>query len=271
MTSYLELSVPEFVADSHAIVTITDHGLNPWACRRKTGAAMGGFMSIRFELTREAPIWRIVKREMEWSGTTVCGFSPEEEARIARLEREDSLLREIISPMAGTYRVVVLFGSGDSSVVFTRTELHPRSSIRDRRQQDAGEDEYRPINGYYLATCSAGSTDSIPASFGPCLQSYYAVSLEPIVTKPESTTWHGEIDPLVEITFLDSRASVRNEAQQLFGASEKTRDPEWYFMPGTWITYQDGHVRYEWTIKQGRELAYKVRAERISDRTLNSR
>jgi len=191
---------------------------------------------------------------------------------MARLEREDSLLRETISPVAGTYRVTIVFGSGDSSVLFTRTELHPTSSLRSRRSEDAGGDEYRPIVGYYLATCSAASVDSIPPQFsGLCLQSYYAVSLQAIVKTPDSTVWHGEVDPLVEVTFLDPRATVRNEAHHLFGVSEEARDPEWYFMPGTWAVYNDHRVRHDWTVKDGRQLVYQVRAERISVQTLRSR
>lgn len=191
---------------------------------------------------------------------------------MARLQREDSLLRANPSPVAGTYRVTIVFESGDSSVVFTRTETHPMSSIRSRRRDDAADDEDRPIIGYYLATCSAASVDSIPPEFGPCLQSYYAVSVDPIVVTSDSTVFHGEVDPLVEVTFLDSRAALRKQAHDLFGAGEgdDARDPQWYYMPGTWIVYADRRVRHDWTVMQGPRLAYRVRAERISTETLRS-
>lgn len=274
MTSFLELGVPQFTTDSRATVAVTDHGLNPWACRRKTGAVMGGVMWWQFELARNDQAWTVVKKKMNMGGTTFCGFSPEEEARMARVNREDSLLRANPSPVAGTYRVTIVFESGDSSVVFTRTEAHPMSSIRDNRRPDPGDDEVRPIVGYYLATCSAASIDSIPAEFsGLCLQSYYAVSIEPIAVASDSTLFHGEVDPLVEVTFLDSRAAVRTEAHDVFGASEAegARNSQWYFMPGTWIVYADRRVRHDWTVMQGPRLAYRVRAELVSTETLRSR
>jgi hypothetical protein len=271
MTSFLSLSDPNIGPDSAATVMVSDEALNPTACRRKAGASMGGFMSMQFDLARENGNWRVMKKQMGSAGTTVCGFTAEEEAGIARLEREDSLLRQTKSPVAGTYRVTVTFGSGDSSVFYARTELHPMSSIRERRRDDVQREDYQPIIGYYLATCSAPSLDSLPPTFSyPCLQSYYAVSVDPILTETDSTLWHGEIEPLVEVVHLDSRGAVRSEAQSLFGASEE-RGQDWYFMPGTWVTYTDGHVRHDWTVAQAGELAYRVRANRISQVTLASR
>lgn len=147
------------------------------------------------------------------------------------------------------------------------------SAIRERRREDVARDDYRPILGYDLATCSATSVDSIPKTFlsRPCLQTYYTVSNVPILAAPDSTLWHGELDPLVEVTFLDPRPRVQHEARNLFGASEELRDPDWYYMPGSWVTYGDGRVRHIWKVMQGPHLIYEVRADRISRKTLTSR
>ena len=272
MTSFLDLVRPEMVADSSATVTVTDHGRNPAACRAKAGAVMGGFMSMRFEVVRDKGAWAVRKKDMEMAGTTICGFTAEEEARMARLAREDSLLREEVSIIAGTYRVTVTFESGDSSVLFFRTELHPMSALRDRGRDDLLDRGEHKINGYYIATCAAGSVDSIPNTFSfPCLQSYFALSLRPIATTPDSVTWHGDLDPLAEVSLRDPSLTIRAKAESLFGVSERGRDNEWYFMPGVWITYKDGRVRHLWTVKDGTHIAYRVRADRISTETLVSR
>jgi hypothetical protein len=170
--------------------------------------------------------------------------------------------------VAGTYRVTVRFATGDSSVLYSRTEPRPMSTIRDRRKADAIRDEDRPILGYYLATCSAASVDSLtPTFYGRCLQSYYAVSVAP-VGEGADTVWHGDVGPIVEVTWLDPRARVRDLAHSLFGSDDDGRGADWYFMPGQWITSRGGHVRFEWTVKRGDELLYAVRAERISGKTL---
>ncbi len=272
MTTFLRLAQPVFTSDSAATVEVSDEALNPAACRRHAGAILGGVMQTRVDLRERGELWAVVGSTMEIGGTTVCGFTPEDEARAARLGREDSLLRETGSPVAGTYRVTLFFGSGDSAVLYTRTELHPMSSIRDRRRDDVARDGYKPILGYDLATCSAASVDSLPGSFsGSCLQSYYAVSVVPIANFADSTLWHGQVDPLVEVTFLDPRAAVRVEARSLFGASEAADNSDWYFMPEIWITHRDGRVRLDYTVMRGTEVAYKVRADRISLETLVSR
>ncbi len=272
MTSFLELAPPDVATDSSAIVAVTDHGSNPAACRAKAGAVMGGFMSMRFEVVRDNGGWTVRKKSMEMAGTTFCGFTPEEEARMAHVAREDSLLREQVSVIAGTYRVTVTFASGDSSVLFFRTERNPMSAIRRRRRDDVLRKGEHKIEGYYLATCAAASVDSLPATFSfPCLQSYFALSLRPVVTTTDSTIWHGEVDPLAEVSLRDPSLGVRTEAEGLFGVSERNRDKDWYFMPGVWITYKDGRVRHVWTIMDGAHIAYRVHADRISTETLVSR
>ena len=272
LTTYVSLDLPGLRADTLR-VAVKETGVNPRQCQE--GQSFVGGWDRSFLLTRQNGQWTVAGPDpgLEWSWSGVCGQpAPEEAARIARLEREDSLLRETISPIAGTYRVAVIFSSGDSSIFYSRTELHPMGAIRGRRREDAAGDDYKPILGYYLATCSAASVSSLPKRFGfPCLQSYYAVSTAPIVTTPDSTLWHGEVEPLVEVTYLDPRPAVQSEAHALFGASEELRDAEWYYMPGVWVVSHDGRVRHDWRITRGSQLVYRVRADRISRKTLASR
>jgi hypothetical protein len=269
-TSFLRLSDPDIRGDS-ATIDVSDEAMNPTACRRKAGATMGGLMTTRFTLARNGAVWRIVKQTMGLAGTTVCGFTPDEEAHTARQEREDSLLRAAASPMAGTYKVTITFASGDSSVLYSRTESHPMSAIRARRQWDVSSDQYRPVLGYYLPACTAATVDSLPPTFyGRCLQSYYAVSVAPVIDSAANTIWHGDVDPLVEVTFIDRRPQIRHLARSLFGAREASESTDWYYMPGQWVTTARGDVRFEWSASSGTEVVYSVRAERISRKTLQS-
>jgi len=173
-------------------------------------------------------------------------------------------LRLITSPVAGTFRVTVSFGSGDSTVLYARTELHPMSPVT-RRGPDHGPS--RPFVGYYLMCQYAATLRDLPKDYQGRHTSYHAVSLKPVLVTEDSSVWRGEVDPLVEVTFLDPRESVRSHAESLFGASEEARDPSWYFLPGIWVTYPNGRVRYEWTVRRGSQLLYAVRAERTSNET----
>lgn len=266
-SSFLTLDDPQWDSDTAATVQLSDEALNPAACRRHAGASMGGFSGAGVHVRRRADGWRVVEVSYGLAGSTVCGLSAAEEARMARLQREDSLLRETVSPVAGTYRVTVLFGTGDSSVLFAQTERHPMSSIRERRLSDLRRERDRPIVGYYLMTRSASTLEELQKPHGWLPQSYYAVSIAPLAHAQDSTAWHGDVDPLVDVDFLDSRAAVREEAHALYGVGEKTRADDWYFMPGTWLTYPDGRARFAWTVRRDSSLAYVVRAVRISQET----
>ena len=169
----------------------------------------------------------------------------------------------IASPVAGTFRVVVVFGSGDSSVLFARTELHPTSPVTRRRVDEPSAS----FVGYYLMAQYAGTIRELPTEYQGRNTSYHAVSLKPISSNQDSSVWRGEVDPLVQVKFLDLRESVKRLAESLYGASEEVRDSSWYFLPGFWITYPNGRVRYEWTGRRGSRLLYAVRAERMSTET----
>lgn len=177
-----------------------------------------------------------------------------------RRHAEDERVRSRASPLAGTYRVVVVFGSGDSSVVYARTERSPMSTVRSRRRDGEGDDS---IVGYYLMSQYAASARDLPLDDRRRNTSYHAVSLLPVLESRDSSVWRGSVNPLVEVTFLDPRPAVRVQARALFGAGDEGRDSLWYYFPGKWITYPDGHARFEWKAGVGRDT-YFVRAERIS-------
>ena len=172
-------------------------------------------------------------------------------------------VRQISSPMAGTFRVTVLFGTGDSTVMYARADPHPRSAIYERGREDVRGPREHPI-GYYLTTRYEASPSDLDAAGGDGVALYHAAALTPSLVTKDSSVWRGEVDPLVAVTFLDVRAAVRQHAHSLFGTSERVRDPDWYFLPGIWVSYPSGRLRYEWTARSGTTLLYAVRAERIA-------
>lgn len=271
MTSFLSLSNPQVVDDTTATVMVTDVGTDPAACRRHAGTIMTGDEEMQVDLRRRGA-WVVTDAAFVMGGTGSCGDTPAEQQRMARLGREDSLLQRTSSPVAGTYRVVLYLGSGDSSILFARTKVHPDCcGIRERRRGDASSDEYRPILGYYLSVCVATSLSDLgtpcPDAFS---QTMWAVSVEPVSANGDSSVWRGEVDPLVEVNHFDPREAVRQGARDLFHASEDLRDPSWYFMPGRWITYRDGRARFTWTLTRGTALAFKVVADRISAQSIDN-
>jgi hypothetical protein len=175
---------------------------------------------------------------------------------------DEARIHLLAPPMAGTYRVVVTFATGDSSVLYARTESRAMSGIRGRRQEDVSK-RNQPLIGYYFNAYVANSVRDLGGDESRLHYSYFAASLSPATQSRDSIVWHGELDPLVEITFLDRRAAVRTLARSLFGESEEVRDPSWYYMPGTWVSYSNGRVRYEWIGRRGSTLVYAVRAERL--------
>lgn len=271
MTSFLSLGNPQFIDDTSATVDVSDVGTDPAACRRHAGTIMTGDEDMRVDVRRRGS-WVVTNAAFVMGGTGFCGETPAEQQRMARLGREDSLLQRTSSPVAGTYRVVLYLGSGDSSVLFARTKIHPDCcGIRERRRGEGSSDEYRPILGYYLSVCVATSLSDLgtrcPDAFS---QTMWAVSVDPVSANSDSSVWRGEIEPLVEVHHFDARESVRQGAKDLYRASEELRDPSWYFMPGTWITYRDGRARFTWTLTRGATLAFKVVADRLSTQSIEN-
>lgn len=270
-TTFLTPSTPTFSTDSTATLDLADAVMDPGACRRKAGVFMGGIMVTGIDLHRRNGRWHVTGTRPRIHAGTACGFTPEEEARTARREQADSLLRERVTPIAGTYRVTLTFGLGDSAVFYTRTERHPMSALRAASLADLADEGERQIIGYYVMSYSAASPESLPPRGRRRLQTYYAVSTEPIATGSDSSIWRGDVDALVEVTLLDERPEVRAAAQSLFGADDDLRDSSWYFMPGTWVVHTDGRARYDWRLMRGSTLLYRLQAVRISRETAPSR
>ena len=268
-TSFLNLADPQFEDDSSASVMVSDVGMDPTACRRHAGATMTGDEQMRVELRRRGA-WEVVNARFVIGGSGFCGFTPTEQQRMARLDHEESLLRQIASPVAGTYRVILHFGAtGDSSVLFMRTQVHPDCCGLRRTARARNDDRYHPLVGYYLSGRAATSVERLGEDSSAYPMRFWAVSMKPVAILGDSSVWRGEIDPLGEVNQLDPRAAVRLEARGLFKVSEDLRDSAWYFLPGLFVLHSDGRVHFYWRENRGQELVYDVVADRISSTVIN--
>ena len=174
------------------------------------------------------------------------------------------------SPIAGTYRFVVTLGKGDSVVVYARTERLPMSTLRRHRRDELGGDD-RPAVGYYLMAQWAAKPGDLPQSYDERgFTAQIAAATVPFLETRDSAVWRGDAEPLRAVAEFAPTPRQRTAARRLFGRSESLRDPEWYFLPGSWIVAGDGRVRFEWTVVRDRRLVFEVRGERISLDVLSS-
>lgn len=104
--TFLTPSLPTFPTDATAALDLTDAVMDPAACRRKAGVFLGGTMMTGVDLHRQNGGWRVVGTSPRIHASTACGFTPQEEERMARRQQDDSLLRERLTPIAGTYRLL---------------------------------------------------------------------------------------------------------------------------------------------------------------------
>ncbi len=177
-------------------------------------------------------------------------------------------LRMLKSPIAGTYSVDVILGTGEVSSFLMRTESGPMSAIRARTRYD--REPTNPIIGYYLMAHWPKGGGTFPSERVGSL--YVAVSLDSTSYGPDSTVWRGSIDSALETAALEApNAEESAKYEDLFAVAEELTDPDYYYMPGHWVRGPDGVVRYSFVIERDGELIFKVIAERISEATVSGR
>ncbi len=171
-------------------------------------------------------------------------------------------LRRIDPPIVGTYRVVVDFVGIDSSVVYMRTAPRAASRLHAWTRTELRNDG--AAIGYYLRADGAPTPDAFANGPDVATDGFFAIALEPISETADSTVWRGDFDIMRAVLRLEGRPVVRDEAARLARRWDELRDPEWYFLPGYWIKYRDGRVRFEWEGRRGDRVVVTMRAERIS-------
>lgn len=267
MSTYVQLALPTFLADTVARIRVVDIALNPAACRGELGFGhfFGGEMETELELRLRRSHWTIVTRSMISHATTVCSrLTPEEQERGDRIAAEDSAMRSTPSPIAGTWRYVIRLPSGDSAVIFSRTQQHPMTSLRAWRRDDVSSDTILPINGYTLMAVCTLSEGGLPLSYGGgrATTCYHSASAMAVSSSEDSATYRGDSSAELAAWIALQGQPIASELRTAL--TESARDSMAYYLPGYWTTYSNGNARFDWTIsKDGRVLAV-VSGRRVS-------
>jgi len=275
ITTFLTLGDPVHLGGDSVSVSVDESAVNPADCRRTE--TLGGSEMWDMLLVGRDTSWAVVPGHagMMIGSTWSCGNPPPaEQARRSRIAREDSVVWRTPSPVAGTYRFVVRLPNRDSVVVFSRTETYPMEPFRAWKEHDVSK-EGVPITGYNLmADCALGDT-SLSERAARDLRTgvitcYHSVSVAPVLTSTDSTVWRGDPDAAGSAWILEQHTAMEPELHAIL--VDDPADSNVYYMPGYWIVYRNGRVRFRRVIHDstGAVLA-TVTGERVSSTVLQGR
>ena len=185
---------------------------------------------------------------------------------IVRFDTEERRVALIKSPIVGTYRFVFRVPPGDSLVMYARTDARPWGTERARYEVGTLEDSAsdRAAIGYSLLTAWAASPRGLPRETKKA-SSQVAISLTPILETPDSSVWRGNEEALDRELNPDFWNRVIYRRYPLIGSM---RNKDWYYMPGFWIIYRDGTVRYRHQVEQDGVIILSIVGEWISTETM---
>ena len=184
--------------------------------------------------------------------------------------------RDRPSPIAGTYRVVYRAGSGDSSVLYARTERHPTSlHLSDRvvPPDTAGLDNRWPI-GHNLLVQVAPTLTELPserlsAADPRSIQGYFEVvdsatrrTPSDTLVLPGSIDLHGQAARMARDSA--TRASIEAAVAHQVAAQRELYSRRQPGAIGRFIIAADGRARYELVMERDGLPVLVVRADRIS-------
>jgi hypothetical protein len=263
LTTYLAISQPTRLRGDTIWVRTDEAVLNPAECRMHQ-AFVGGWQRAWLLVQRDG-VWRVVgpDRFSETSSSGLCGTPPPEV--VARM-REDSLLRSIVSPIAGTYRFTVTLSTGDSTRVYSRTEMKPMESLRGWKRDDPNT---LPIAGYYVMAVCALDERTLPKRYTNAHSitgCYHSVSVQPVYQDRDSSIFRGDPEAGDAAALLLWEKPFKQDLYPDLNGDY--RDSSAYYMPGFWTVYANGRVRFEWVIRNAGRVLVTVRGERISSATL---
>ena len=265
LTTYLAMGRPTRGGGDTVNVRTYENVLNPATCRKQQ-SFVGGWQRAWLLVMRDRD-WRVVgaERFSETSTSGMCGtLPPEVQARL----REDSLLRETVTPIAGSYRFTVSLSTGDSVVIYSRTEKKPMNSIREWKKNDPNT---LPIAGYYVMAVCALDERALPERYTNARSitgCYHSISLHPVYQDRDSSIWRGDPEAADAAAILLWEKPFKHDLYPDLNGDY--RDSSAYYMPGFWTVYANGRVRFAWVIRNAGRVLVTVRGERISSATLLS-
>jgi hypothetical protein len=183
--------------------------------------------------------------------------------------------RSKASAIAGTYRIVYRVPSGDSAVIFARTELNPTSLHiwpRFARQDTASIDTRRPI-GHALLVEVARTVSELPlrrrdATSRDAIQGYITVTDSALATAADSAAVPGSIDLHGQAARL-APDSATAAAIRAGGSAQLEMQRDTYQRGergtiGRFVLAADGTIRYQLVIERDGVRILSVSAQRIS-------
>lgn len=190
--------------------------------------------------------------------------------RMVYAEVDDARLPSIRYPLPGTYRFVLTVPQVDSLILFARTEDRAWEPLHDRYAPGTPEDnEYHgAMIAYKVLAAFAKSPSDLPA--GSSLEvasAAVAIGLGPLVDNSDSVVWRGAVsfDRIIRRYPFWSRA-IKPLADSINAAMPR----DWYYIPGFWIRYPNGTVRYRHTLERNGVVLLSVIGERLSSEMLTS-
>ena len=247
VSTFLSMSDPYLVRGDTFGVHVGEVALNPGQCRRSR-MLVGSDDEDRFVVLTDTTT-QIVSRSggIYMSGSGFCGhLPPDEQARVDRINAEDSVVRSRPSPIAGTYRFVVTLANGSAVTVYSRTEAYPMGPFRAWKEHDVSKPGV-PITGYNLMADCAIQESALALKAQRSLKRevvtcYHSVSVAPWLNTADSTVWRGDPEAALAAWILWQHSSLGADLRK--AASDDPADSSVYYMPGYWIVYRDGRVRF---------------------------
>lgn len=195
---------------------------------------------------------------------------------------EHARARAVRVPVAGTYRFVVTLASGDSVVLYARTEpgvSSPLESATGAARRTTPADPLAaaaPPEGYYVLTQFATDVLSLPgvrprSATELAAQGYLAVASSPLLETADSTVWRGSADlfdaawRIVEGPQRDAIGAARTAIRDMYQSGALS------FLPGRFVRDARGRIRFEADIRRKGAPIAVVRGERISTDLLRDR
>jgi hypothetical protein len=185
-----------------------------------------------------------------------------------------SRLEVVSSPVAGTYRLILVAPPADTARLFVRMDARPafllmsangdRSVVRDGQMPRAA--------GYYLLTQGAGAIADLPATrferTRHSVEGYFTVGEQPVLTTPDRTVWLGGADISRIVAVIDPHFGSRSPALALSLAAQsfaRSRN----LLPGRFVLTSDGRMTYTEPAERDSTTALIIRGERISHTSLS--
>jgi hypothetical protein len=193
----------------------------------------------------------------------------------ARYTVQQSLMRRIQSPLAGTYHFTITAANGQEKSFYARTRAVPTSPWTHRSQTAPPADptSIPELDGYYLLASGALSADALP---GTCdrdrnmeREGYIAVLHQAPVQTAVGRQWSGKVEFDLITRVFPGDVELKQLAQDDFRRfGERRRAALPFELPARFTEARDGSLQVEQTITFNDGRKFTIRGARVSKVTI---